>query len=190
MHKSIFFRIFVAKLIFSAMTTQQQIESLLRSTGDQRIVNMIPVLAQSDFYVAKSGSHHHYKGGLAEHSLGVTELLLRDNNLLEEYGKTNMIIAGMFHDICMARHPAWSNIGVKTNGHRMHGTRSVRILGEYFHMHLDDEVYHAIKYHKKKPHVDAKGCPCHPFHSALYRADHANAATKSIYAKVVSSNLS
>ena len=162
------------------MTTQQQIESLLRSTDDRQIMGMIPVLAQSTFYTACSGSHHHYPGGLAEHSLGVAQLLLSNSSLIETYGRTNVIIAGLFHDICMAQHPAWNTIGINRYGHRMHGTRSVRILGDYFHMHLDNEVFYAIKKHKQKPFIPSSDHPSHPLHAALYRADHQNAATASL----------
>ena len=161
------------------MTTQQQIESLLQSTSDQRLIAMIPVLAHSTFYTACSGSHHHYPGGLAEHSLGVAQLLLDNSSLIDTYGRTNVIIAGLFHDICMAYHPDWTTIGIKRDGHRMHGTRSVRILGEFFHMHLDDEVFYAIKNHKHKP--TSSEPLSHPLHTALYRADHQNAATASLY---------
>ncbi len=158
------------------VTTQQQIEELLRSTGDQRIIHMIPILAQSTFYTAHCHHHHHFKGGLAEHSLGVVKLMLAKRNLVQRYGRANVIIAGMFHDICTA--PSWNNVGLNHNGHKMHGRRSVRILGEVFKMHLDDDVYEAIKYHMHEPRKDAHGKNINWMHAALRHADQANAAAK------------
>lgn len=159
------------------MTTQQQIEKLLRSTEDQQIVDMIPVLAQSTFYTAHCHRHHHFRGGLAEHSLGVTRLMLAKKHIVQRYGRTNVIIAGMFHDICTA--PSWNNVGLNDKGRKMHGRRSVRILGEVFKMHLDDDVYEAIKYHMHEPRKDAHGKNINWLHAALRHADGANAATKS-----------
>ncbi len=159
------------------MTTQQQIEKLLRSTEDQQITDMIPVLAQSTFYTAHCHHHHHYRGGLAEHSLGVTKLMLEKKHLILRYGRTNVILAGMFHDICTA--PSWNHVGLKDDGSKMHGRRSVRILGEVFKIQLNEDVYEAIKYHMHKPHKDAHGKNINGLHAALRHADGANAATKS-----------
>lgn len=150
-------------------TTQQQIEFLLRSTGDKRIIAMLPTLAHSTFYTVGCHSHHRFRGGLAQHSLGVTQLLLSQENLVQQYGRTNVIIAGMFHDICTAKN--WLTIG---SG--QHGRRSVRILGERFRMYLDSDVYSAIKYHMHHWHGNG-GQESNPLHAALRHADHQNAAT-------------
>ena len=163
------------------MTTQQQIEKLLRSTEDQRLIDMIPELAKSTFYTAHCHSHHHFRGGLAEHSLGVAKLLLAKPHIVQKYGRTNAIIAGLFHDICTA--PSWNNVGLNDKGHKMHGRRSVRILGEVFKLHLDNEVFEAIKCHMHEPLKDKKDKNINYMHAALRDSDHKNAATKSLYYK-------
>ena len=161
------------------MTTQQQIEHLLRSTEDQRLIDMIPGLAQSTFYSAHCHSHHHFHGGLAEHSLGVAKILLSKKHIVQKYGRANAIIAGLFHDICTA--PSWNHVGLNAKGHKMHGRRSVQILGEVFKLHLDNEVFEAIKYHMHEPRKDKHGKNINWLHAALRHADHKNAATKSVY---------
>lgn len=160
------------------MTTQQQIEKLLLSTEDQRIIDMIPVLAQSTFYTAHCHRHHHFRGGLAEHSLGVAKILLGKKHIVQKYGRTNAILAGMFHDICTA--PSWNHVGLNDKGRKMHGRRSVRILGEVFKLHLDDDVFEAIKYHMHEPRKDKHGKNINCLHAALCQADGQNAATKSL----------
>ena len=163
------------------MNIQDQIEQLLLSTGDPRLAAMIPELARSTFYTAHCHSHHHFRGGLAEHSLGVTQLLLGKKHIVNRYGRTNVIMAGMFHDLCTA--PSWNRVGLNEHGHKMHGRRSVRILGEVFHLHLDDDVFEAIKYHMHEARKDSQGKYINWLHAALHHADHANAATKSCYSK-------
>lgn len=157
------------------MNTQQHIESLLTSTNNPQLIGMIPTLSASTYYTARCHSHHRYKGGLADHSLEVVLIMLADQQLVQHYGRENIIIAGLFHDLCTSRHDAWQHIE-----RWRHGVRSVHILGDFFGIHLHDDVYKAIRYHMRR----WKGSAPNPLHKTLRHADHTSAANRSALCNV------
>ena len=144
--------------------TQQTILNILQTSGNQKLMQIAAVLPQSTFFTARCHSHHRYRGGLADHALGVTQELLSNNDLEQRYGRDNLIFAGMFHDLCKAWFGPWQCI-------HGHGRRSVKILGDYFHVHLHDDVYDAIRNHMH--HSNPR---YNPLWAALHRADHVDAA--------------
>jgi len=150
------------------MTTQQQIEQMLLSTGDPILKTIAETLPSTTFYTAWCHTHHTYRGGLADHSLGVARLLMSNPRLSARYSQTELMMAGLLHDICKAHMPAWNNIVP----HR-HGVRSVHILGDYFHLHLPDDVFEAIRNHMHTPRSSCRNA----LWKAIVRADHADAAT-------------
>ena len=146
-------------------TTKVTIMKILENSENQNLISIAKVLPLTSFFHARCHSHHHYYGGLADHSLGVTNLLLANEQLLQQYGRENLIFAGMFHDLCKSYFYPW---------HRFpgHGKRSVKILSEYFHIQLHDDVYDAIRNHMHR-----SNSRHNPLWEALRHADHQNAAT-------------
>ncbi|MBO7258577.1 MAG: HD domain-containing protein [Paludibacteraceae bacterium] len=90
-----------------------RIIELLRSTNRKGMENVITWLSEkSDFFTAPASTmfHGNYNGGLAEHSLNVSELSLdlrdmlvaRKPELKEVLSEESIIIAALLHDICKA----------------------------------------------------------------------------------------
>lgn len=153
----------------SNRSVKTQVEDMLRSTGLDIAEQLIAGLNQSNYYSAHCFSHHHYPGGLAKHSLGVAQILLDNEKLQKKYDRSDLIIAGLFHDVCKADHPGWRGI---MRGH--HGKRSVHILGDYFHFHLNDDVHEAIRNHMHCPTTEQ--AKRNPLWGAIRPADHKDAA--------------
>ena len=150
--------------MMTSIDTKQAILALLQTTGNQQLIQIAEVLSQTTFFTARCHSHHRYKGGLADHALGVTRELILHSGLTQQYSLTDLIFAGMFHDLCKARFAPWSHF-------YGHGRRSVKILGDYFHIHLHEDVYDAIRNHMHRSNSRPN-----PLWTALRRADHADAA--------------
>lgn len=122
---------------------RHEIISLLRSTGREGIDVVINYLVESGFFERKGSQgrhkHHDYKGGLAEHSLGVYRLALYLN---EKCNPNSVIIAGLLHDICKA-----NSFKPSTSLYHGHGLRSVNILQDYLKFLLTDDEREAILFH-------------------------------------------
>ncbi len=96
------------------METKQKIIKLLKSTNRKGIDALIKQLEDTGFFECPASTKFHgcFKGGLAEHSLGVYELLLEYNNKFKldsisafgqeplEIMPENLIIAALLHDVC------------------------------------------------------------------------------------------
>ena len=82
-------------------TNRDLIISLLRATEREGIEKVIRYLDESGFYEAPSSTnrHHNWKGGLAEHSLGVYKMALELNS---DIPHESLVIASLLHDICKA----------------------------------------------------------------------------------------
>jgi HD superfamily phosphohydrolase YqeK len=133
------------------------IVSLLRCTCRDNIDHVIEYLKQQHFFEAmndskkkdESYSHHYWSGGLAQHSYGVYHkalIIATDNDYKVE--NKSLIIAGILHDICKARHCELNNKIVKRMIHyHGHGGRSIFILNKICNLSLTDEERIAIRYH-------------------------------------------
>ena len=157
-----------------------RIIELLKETENKDVINkLIPALNNTTYYTkAHCKSHHNnYDGALAQHSLGVcmNALSLAGNSIPRE----KVILAALLHDLCDV-----SDFRDKNNKHVSggtgHGRRSVRLLTN-LHIHLDNDVMNAIRYHmgsskrsenekREKAHVWSN-----PLFSVLHVADHLDA---------------
>ena len=124
------------------------IVSLLLSTERKGIDNVIRYLDDNGFFVVPSSiyRHHNWRGGLAQHSLGVYQ---RAIHTAENITKDNVIIAALMHDICKAAKlyydENWNIHRHHTHIHG-HGFRSVKIL-ELCGMELTEDERMAIRWH-------------------------------------------
>lgn len=138
------------------MLTQEQIESnkniishTLKSTRRAGVDNVLRYLDESGFYLVPSSihRHHNWKGGLAEHSLGVyhNALLLAGDSL----PKDSVAIVALLHDICKASKLYYDNEGRIHHRHTHihgHGYRSVKLL-QLLKLELSHEERNAIRWH-------------------------------------------
>ena len=137
------------------MLTQQEIDdnkatiiSLLRSTKREGMENVIEYLNNSGFFIVPSSihRHHNWRGGLAQHCLGVCMIAVE---LIDELQKESVIVAGLLHDICKARKLYYDEDGVIHHRHTHihgHGYRSIKILEECG-LELTEEERLAIRWH-------------------------------------------
>ncbi len=137
------------------MLTDEQIKnnsdliiSLLRSTKRDGMENVIRYLQQSGFFIVPSSvnRHHNWKGGLAEHSLGVYRLAVNNG---KDVSQESIIIAGLLHDICKASKLYYDEKGVVHYRHchiEGHGYRSVKLL-EKCGLKFSVEEKLAIRWH-------------------------------------------
>jgi len=94
------------------MSTRETIGELLISTGRENISKLLGYLECDGFFTQPASTRFHksYEGGLAEHSLGVYNLLIKHSKVLDarpSFGakpllvtEENLIIAALLHDIC------------------------------------------------------------------------------------------
>lgn len=121
---------------------KNEIIALLKSTNRDGIGNVIDFLNKSGyFYVYGSFNHHTYKGGLAEHSLGVYRLAEKFNNTCD---KDSVIICALLHDICKTKYNFPE--GVEYVGH---GKKSVSIIEDFIKFKLTEDERLAIRFHMK-----------------------------------------
>lgn len=129
-------------------TNKDEIVKLLRSTNRNGIVNVLKYLNESGFFEAPSSicRHHNWKGGLAEHCLGVYRIASELNDGLPH---ESIVIAGILHDICKASklfYDADGNIQRRHTHIKGHGRRSVKLL-EQCGLLLTEEERLAIRWH-------------------------------------------
>lgn len=127
---------------------RQRIIDLLRCTNRPGIDRILQYLEDSGFYTAPSSEdrHHNWKGGLAQHSLGVFEIAMREGRDLP---LDSIIICGLLHDICKARMHYCDSSGKihKSKTHIPgHGHRSIILLKKHC-LELKDSEYLAIRWH-------------------------------------------
>ena len=121
---------------------KNEIIELLKSTNRDGIDKVIDFLNKSGyFYLYGSFNHHTYKGGLAEHSLGVYRVAKKFNKNCNE---DSVIICALLHDICKTKYNFPE--GVEYHGH---GSKSVAILEDFLNFKLTDEERRAIRFHMK-----------------------------------------
>lgn len=122
--------------------------SLLLETKREGIENVIHYLEESGFYDAPSSicRHHNWRGGLAEHCLGVYKIASELNN---ELPHESLVIAGILHDICKASklyYDADGNIQRRHTHIKGHGRRSIKLL-EKCGLSLTEDERLAIRWH-------------------------------------------
>lgn len=170
----------------SPLTKAQQfanktkIIELLKETGNKDVINkLIPSLNNTTYYTKAhcNGHHNNFDGALAQHSLGVcmNALSLAGNSITR--GK--VILASLLHDLCDVR-----DFRDKNNKHvyggEGHGCRSVELLTN-LHVHLDNDVRDAIRYHlgsskrSNKEKRELSKVWSSPLFSVLHVADHMDA---------------
>lgn len=119
---------------------KNEIISLLKSTNRSGINKLIKFLFKSGyFYVYGSFKHHTYKGGLAEHSLGVYKRMIAENT---ECDRNEIIISALLHDLCKVIYKFPKN-SIKYG----HGEKSLSILEDFLDFKLTENERAAINFH-------------------------------------------
>ena len=124
------------------------IEGLLRDTHRGGIENVLRYLDESGFYEVPSSlyRHHNWRGGLAEHCLGVYRIASQMN---KDFPHDSIIIAGLLHDICKASKLYYDANGAIHHRHthiKGHGRRSIKLL-EQCGLSLTEDERLAIRWH-------------------------------------------
>jgi 23S rRNA maturation-related 3'-5' exoribonuclease YhaM len=95
-------------------STEEKIRAMLESTNREGMIDLIGYMMQEGFFESPASTRFHgcFKGGLAEHSLGVYEILkqLIGNKKMDEpvgagqkpfpVTEESIIIAALCHDVC------------------------------------------------------------------------------------------
>lgn len=144
-------------------SAEEKIVSLLVSTGRTGIDKLIEYLRTKGFFEAPASSRFHgsYKGGLADHSLRLYELLDKyagEFKLDQKsgYGQMpinlkpeNLIIAALLHDICKInaykrtkKDDGWTNNRDKETGHAKLSIARIKV-----HIELDKIEEMMIRFH-------------------------------------------
>ena len=105
---------------------KQLIIDRLRTTWRDNIGKVIDYMENNGFFTYHSHSHHHYPGGLAEHSWQTYQIALRlekercaNNPNAQKMDEDNIAIASLLHDICVCS-------GMRDV--KGHGSRSAALL--------------------------------------------------------------
>ena len=144
--------------------------SLLLETKRKGIENVIQYLEESGFFDAPSSicRHHNWRGGLAEHCLGVYKIASELNN---ELPHENLVIAGILHDICKASKLYYDSDGIIHRRHthiKGHGRCSIRLL-EKCGLSLTEDERLAIEVERARQ---------NPLWKAIHKADQLDASGK------------
>jgi len=114
-------------------SSKSQIISLLSDINREGIGNVIAYLEHSDYFTAHCHHHHRYKGGLAEHSLGVYWTM---RAFAPDLPDESSRIVALFHDLCTSHLEGYDAIG-----YHHHGQRSVALLDALgFTLHDDERL--------------------------------------------------
>lgn len=121
--------------------------SLLRSTGEEGIEDLISAIHASTFSTARCHRHHNYPSGVLEHSLGVYERMSRLAAAGRKVGinvkESDVILVALLHDVADGHSGAW-------RGFSGHGKRSASIVRKYL-PNVSDKVVAAICNHMHCP---------------------------------------
>ncbi len=163
---------------------RQRIVDLLRATQRPGIDKVLAYLDESGFYYAPSSKdrHHNWRGGLAQHALGVCEnaiVTARDLPL------SSLIICGLLHDVCKARMLYYDNSENICHNHihiKGHGSRSIKLL-KLCELVLNEEESLAIRWHmgghlaKGDEKAEVAKAKASRLWLVIYKADKKNATT-------------
>lgn len=142
---------------------KEQIIELLKSTNRENIEDLIAFMEKTDFFEAPASTRFHgaFKGGLAEHSFKVYEIL-KDKAAKSEMNinEDTVKIVALLHDICKANFykvdyrnaknslGEWEKVPYYTVDDTIpygHGEKSVMMITEY--IKLTPEEKYAIRWH-------------------------------------------
>jgi HD superfamily phosphohydrolase YqeK len=130
-----------------AVSNLERYYSLLRSTGEKGVEDLIAAIHASDFSVSKSARHHHYPSGTMEHCLGVYDLMSKGAEGLRQSGvevkESDVILVALLHDVAQGKCPEWEQYGG-------HGRRSRAIVARYL-PEVSEQVLEAINGHMHEP---------------------------------------
>ena len=126
------------------MDIKQAIIDRLRATKRENIESVIDYMENNGFFTYHCHSHHHYKGGLADHAWQTYQIAMRldaercaKNPNAEKLDEDSIAIASLLHDICDCS--GLRNI-------RGHGGRSAKMLKE-LGLKLPLQEFLAIRFH-------------------------------------------
>lgn len=121
--------------------------SLLHSTGEPGMEDLVKAIHDSSYTTSKSVRHHHYPSGTMEHSLGVYKLMSEKADKLRQQGyqikESDVILVALLHDLAQGKCPEWDH-------YRGHGRRSRAIVERYL-PEVSSEVLQAIEGHMHFP---------------------------------------
>lgn len=130
------------------LANKRDIISLLQSTCRNNIKNVLDYFDKVNFYEAPSSlnRHHNWRGGLAEHCVGVYKIAIQLNTGVAE---ESIIIAALLHDICKASKLYYGEDGQvhRRDTHiKGHGYRSIKLLKK-LGLDLTEDEKLAIRWH-------------------------------------------
>lgn len=130
-----------------AVSNLERYYSLLRSTGEKGVEDLIAAIHASDFSVSKSARHHHYPSGTMEHCLGVYDLMSPAAEELRREGvevkESDVILVALLHDVAQGNCPEWRQ-------YPGHGRKSRAIIARYL-PEVSELVLEAINGHMHEP---------------------------------------
>ena len=127
---------------------RREILRLLISTQREGLESVIDYLYSSGFFFIPSSlkRHHCWRGGLAQHSLGVCKIALSLNT---ELPRSSIILCALLHDICKATQMYYDdqgNLHHRKPYFKGHGIRSIYLL-KMLNLKLSDAERRAIRWH-------------------------------------------
>lgn len=162
---------------------KERIITLLKGVSREGIDNVLRYLEESVFYDTPSSvcRHHNWRGGLAEHSLGVYRIASEQNN---ELPHESIVVAGILHDICKASKLYYDAEGIIHRRHthiKGHGRRSIKLL-EKCGLSLTEDERLAIRRHMGGHHAsdeereEVNRARQNPLWKAIHKADKLDAS--------------
>lgn len=164
---------------------KERIITLLKGVSREGIDYVLRYLEDSGFYDSPSSvcRHHNWRGGLAEHCLGVYKIASELNN---ELPHESLVIAGILHDICKASKLYYDADGTIRRRHthiKGHGRRSIKLL-ERCGLSLTEDERLAIRWHMGGHHAsdeeraEVERARHNPLWKAIHKADQLDASGK------------
>lgn len=104
------------------MSAEERIVAILQSTGREGVGNVISYMKSHGFFTRHCHSHHHYRGGLADHALQTLACALQSKRSRARYrglDENSLALCAILHDICDCRDHTIA---------RGHGWRSLKML--------------------------------------------------------------
>ena len=149
------------------LNLQDTIENLLRATKREHIEKLLTIMRENEFYRRSCRGHHHWPGGLAQHSLEVMSRMQRQNT--QELPIDSIVIVALLHQL-------YKVSGFKQYHH--FGSRSVLIATREAGLRLTPMEYKAILWHMHGPRekgkigADFDAVLDNPLWQLLRKADH------------------
>lgn len=149
------------------LNLQDTIENLLRATKREHLEELLTIMRENEFYRRSCRGHHHWPGGLAQHSLEVMSRMQRQNT--QELPIDSIVIVALLHQL-------YKVSGFKQYHH--FGSRSVLIATREAGLRLTPMEYKAILWHMHGPRekgkigADFDAVLDNPLWQLLRKADH------------------